>query len=260
MPFPSCARRGRLRRAMLGGALLIWPLLAAAQAGPDLPLGRGDRVRLAVTGLPSLDIEAVVSEAGLLDLLWVGRLEALGRTTDDLEDELRQRSEGLLVKQYGMDGRLFIIQLEGGDVNLTRTAHAPVIVAGSVAQPGQVAFSPGMTVREALSLAGGIDTAILGAGRPVDATVVLRWQSDFVAAATTHADAVARLWRIEADLAGNADLPLPPANKVRATPEAFAEMVGTQRALLAVHWQADAAQRAFLAEARRQALARLEIL
>ena len=107
--------------------LLAIVLLTPTTGLAEIRLGKGDRVKVVIAGLSSLDFEAKVAADGSLDFAWLGNYDAESKLLTDLEAELQAASEGKLVKQYDRDGKLFIIQLEGLDVNLLHIAYNPIV-------------------------------------------------------------------------------------------------------------------------------------
>ena len=240
--------------------LLAIVLLTPTTGLAEIRLGKGDRVKVVIAGLSSLDFEAKVAADGSLDFAWLGNYDAESKLLTDLEAELQAASEGKLVKQYDRDGKLFIIQLEGLDVNLLHIAFNPIVVTGSVSNPGQFEFIPGMTVREAVALAGGESNRLMVTDVTVDATQVLRWQGDYGAAALDHAEATIRSWRISAEIAQNFDAS-PPEGKITAVSNNVVErIVQVQRSIMTVNRETDVGERAYFERARSQALFRIEIL
>lgn len=237
-------------------ALLLIPTIGLA----EIRLGQGDRVKAVIAGMSSLDYEATVGADGNVDFAWLGSYSAAGRLLVDLETEVQSATEGKIVKQYDRDGKLFIIQLEGPDVNLLLIAYNPIIVTGSVSNPGQFVFTPGMTVREAVALAGGEKNRLLAADVTVDATQVLRWQGDYGAAALDHAKSVIKGWRIAAEIAQDYDA-APPEDTLTVVSDGILDrIVQVQRKIMTVNRETDVGEREYFERARSQALYRIEIL
>jgi protein involved in polysaccharide export with SLBB domain len=145
------ARRG------LFAAFGLLAFLGACASGPDLPrcdlsptaarldgyqLGPGDQLQVTVFRHEPLPGEFTVGAAGTLALPLIGAVAADGLTTRELElaieDQLRQ-------ERYLVDP----------DVSIQVLTHRPFYVLGEVAQPGQYEYVSGMTVVNAVALAGG---------------------------------------------------------------------------------------------------------
>jgi polysaccharide biosynthesis/export protein ExoF len=97
--------------------------------------------------------EFTISSSGNLSLPIVGSVPASGKTLEELADEISVR----LQSEVGLQKR--------PNASVEVSAYRPVFVAGLVTNPGKYTFSPGLTVIQALSMAGGVgptDTSIVG--------------------------------------------------------------------------------------------------
>ncbi|MEL6640184.1 MAG: polysaccharide biosynthesis/export family protein [Pseudomonadota bacterium] len=254
----TCGPAKKLRRLAAAGAIILG--LVPAATAQEMPIGIGDQVEVIITGLPTLGLSAPVLENGKLNLAWLGDFDADGRSIEELESNVRATVAGQIVRQYDREGGQYLVQLEAADVNLIRTAQKPVIVAGAVTTPGEVPFTPNLTVREALALAGGVDDRLLPDSVEVDALQIARWQSDFGQAAIDNALATIQSWRIEAEIANDPDPVLSMDNLGAISAETVAEMEAGQRRILAENLAASAATEAFYVQAVLKAEQRLDIL
>lgn len=109
----------------------------------------GDRVAIRVAGEPDLSGTHELDLDGMLDLPLIGSVDAYGRSAAELTD--------LLATRYA-DG-----YLRQPRVDVTRLASRPFFITGAVARPGSYAFAPGLTVADAIALAGdaGDDAVVL---------------------------------------------------------------------------------------------------
>ncbi len=141
-----------LRRSGGGGrhwlvgvlTLLLLALAGLAMAGASLEnyrLGAGDKIHIQVYGEPDLSIDAVVGDSGRISYPFLGEIQVKGKTIHELER--------LITK--GLKGDYLV----NPEVTVTITEYRPFYVNGWVKQPGSFPFQPGMTVRKAISLAGG---------------------------------------------------------------------------------------------------------
>jgi len=115
-----------------------------AQAGdtqPGYALGAGDKVRIAVFGEPDLSASGWISARGTIPYPLLGELQVLGLTPSDLERLITSRLKG----PYLVDPK----------VTVSVDEYRPFFVMGQVNRPGSYPYSPGMTVRKAISFAGG---------------------------------------------------------------------------------------------------------
>lgn len=263
MDYKTMIARTSTRPTFIHAAHLL--LLAAALLIPsfglaEIRLGRGDSVKAVIAGLGGLEFDAIIRADGVVDFAWLGRYDAVGKSLVELEAEIQNDTEGKIIKQYDRDGTLFIIQLEGPDVNLQHVAFSPVIVTGSVSNPGQIEFTPGMGVREAIALAGGESNRLLNIDTTIDATQVLRWQGDYGVVALDHAEAVVQGWRVEAEIAEDFSAKSPVDTATVVSNAVLDQMIQVQRKIMAVNHDTDEGERAFFIRARSQAVFRIDIL
>lgn len=116
---------------------------AMAQGGTEYRMGVGDRVKLVVFGQPDLTGEFEIDTTGKIVVGLIGEVAAGGRTIADVQGEIRRR----LDKDYLVDPK----------VSLLMVAYRPITLLGQVKTPGRYAYAAGMTVRQAVALAGGYD-------------------------------------------------------------------------------------------------------
>lgn len=101
----------------------------------------GDTIRLTVFGEPDLSGKFKVDGMGIVSIPLIGSLDVKGRTTQDVEELLRASfREG-----YLKDPKLAVEMAE----------YRPVYILGEVASPDGYAYSEGMTIANAVALAGG---------------------------------------------------------------------------------------------------------
>ena len=154
------ARRGRARTyargAMLTWCLSLWAAPVVPALAGDYRLASGDVLGFAVAGAPDLKQDAAVGPEGAVSLPLVGEVSAAGRTLADLRAEVRSRiSQKELRFHTGNVGTSEVLWPD--QVSLSVVEFRPVFLDGDVAKPGAQRFKPGMTVRQALSMAGGLD-------------------------------------------------------------------------------------------------------
>lgn len=104
-------------------------------------LGSGDRVRITVFGQPELTGEYQVDGTGQLAFPLIGQVQAGGLTGPGLEDAL----VGKLKPNY----------LKNPSVSVEVLTYRPFYIVGEVRQPGSYPYVTGMSVINAIALAGG---------------------------------------------------------------------------------------------------------
>jgi exopolysaccharide production protein ExoF len=141
------------RRIAATFALLCATLAAGiAWAADEYTLGPQDKVRIAVvewfpgTGDLRSPItgEFAVTPTGTVSLPLIGDVKAAGITPSQLANAISDRLQGKL----GLEGR--------PDTSVEVVQFRPFYVAGTVERPGEFLYRPGMTVLQAISLAGGL--------------------------------------------------------------------------------------------------------
>jgi len=117
--------------------------LAPAQQGTDTyALNAGDSVRIHVYGEEDLSFDSLlIGQNGRISYPFLGELQVAGKTASQLQVEI---TDGLR-PDYLVDPR----------VSVSIVKYRPFFVNGEVKTPGGVDFQPGLTLRKAVSLAGG---------------------------------------------------------------------------------------------------------
>lgn len=124
-------------------AAFIFPVAGYAQATgmSEYTLGSGDRLRIHVFGEEDLTIESQLSDAGTLSYPFLGEIKVSGLTAGQLQERITR----------GLKGDYLV----NPKVTVSITQYRQFYINGEVKQPGGFSFQPGLTVRKAVSLAGG---------------------------------------------------------------------------------------------------------
>jgi polysaccharide export outer membrane protein len=123
----------------------------------DYHLNRGDVVEILVYGFPELRQKSTVELNGEVSLLPSGRVKISGMTIAEAQAAIRKLITAKPLRQKFPDGRDTLTVVAADDVNITIAEYRPVYVSGDIARPGELPFRPGLTVRQAIALAGGFD-------------------------------------------------------------------------------------------------------
>jgi polysaccharide export outer membrane protein len=122
-------------------AFISTPLFAASDLS-TYKLGSGDMISIRVLGEEDLKRERVrLSDAGTISFPILGEIRVKGMTVGTLEDYITR----------GLKGRYLV----NPQVTVSIDEYRNFYVNGMVEKPGGYPFSPGMTVRKAISIAGG---------------------------------------------------------------------------------------------------------
>ena len=114
---------------------------APTTAAPAYILGTGDKIRISVFGEPKLDGEYVVSSTGVVSFPLIGNIRAGGQTVEAMQEEIRSK----LAAGYLKDPRVSAEVLN----------YRPFYILGEINKPGEYPFVNGITVQQAVAMAGG---------------------------------------------------------------------------------------------------------
>ncbi len=145
--------RGGFRGLAAVAGLLLGAFGAAATvpdadgAGSDSAsnsyhLNAGDVISIVVYGETELSVATRIAVNGRLTYPLLGDLEVSGLTPRQLEQQLTERLRG----DYLINPK----------VSVTISEYRPFFINGQVKSPGSFPYQPGLTVRKAISLAGGL--------------------------------------------------------------------------------------------------------
>lgn len=149
-------RRGFLREWQCCAVGLIGASLSGCQSGgePQVPrlraasqnttLGPGDLFRMEIVGEKELPTEFQVAADGTVAFPYIHELEVAGLEPQELAKQIRNK---LIEDQFLTDPSVV--------VTVTEYRSKMVTVLGQVQRPGSFRITPGMTLLQALSMAGG---------------------------------------------------------------------------------------------------------
>jgi len=104
-------------------------------------LKSGDKIKISVYGEDDLTLETIISNDNIIRYPFLGNINILGMTVGELEKTISNK----LKPDYLINPNVFISVLE----------YRPFFIRGEVKSPGSYAFTPGLTVQKAVSIAGG---------------------------------------------------------------------------------------------------------
>lgn len=114
---------------------------ALAKEGLQYKLASGDLIKIQVFNEPELNLETRLSSTGIINYPFLGKILVSGLSVRTLE---RKLIKGL---KSGY--------LKSPQVNVSIVEHRPLFIEGEVNNPGGYPYIPGLTIRKAVSLAGG---------------------------------------------------------------------------------------------------------
>lgn len=128
--------------------LQAWIPAHAVTEGEDAPvlageyqLDTGDKIRIQVYNEEDLYLETRVNDSGIISYPFLGNIKVAGLTPSQIEQVIAQRLKG----DYLIDPKVSVDIME----------YRQFYVNGEVQSPGGYPFQPGITVRKAISVAGG---------------------------------------------------------------------------------------------------------
>jgi polysaccharide biosynthesis/export protein ExoF len=177
-----------LRRAV-AALCVVSSLVFTTAAQAEYRLGVSDRVRIKIQEWPDLTGEYTVSSDGTISMPLIGEIKAEGLQVRELSDEISD----LLQKRTNGGQRPYAVV----DISQFR----PFFILGNVQKPGDYPYRPGLTVLQAIGVAGGyyrpVDPAILRLER--DAAVA---RGELKSLASRLTILIARAARLTASISG----------------------------------------------------------
>lgn len=152
----SRRKRAFLNLASLASGVLLSAGLASPSSAEVLyRLSAGDTVEIALAGIPEQRQRAVIQLDGTIALPAVGSVAVAGLTASELQARMEALLPTRMFRHRAPDGREQVFVVRPGDVTAWIAEYRPVYVTGDVLTPGQQAYRPVMTARQAIAVAGG---------------------------------------------------------------------------------------------------------
>ncbi|MEM6888583.1 MAG: polysaccharide biosynthesis/export family protein [Pseudomonadota bacterium] len=189
---------GSLKLAVLGLAMVGTLPAPLAKAQTEIPLAPGDTISFSVIGAPELEAIAVIGPDGRIQLPAAGWIKAAGLTIDTLRAEVESAVSNRPYRLSGAPGEESWRRVSPEDLVVDVDAYRPVYLMGDVRFGGEIAFRPGLTLRQAVARAGGLGTPPELHLEPLQ-LLELASKRDLVESDISFAEAT--LDRLEADLA-----------------------------------------------------------
>ena len=143
-------KRRFIEIAVALGLAVIFAAPPASVLAGDYRLGVSDRVKIKMQEWPDLGGEYTVTPDGVISLPLIGNIDAVGLSLKDLAQEISDR---LQRRSEGAERVLAAVEI---------AQYRPFAIMGDVQRPGQYPYRPGLTVIEAISIAGGYYRPELG--------------------------------------------------------------------------------------------------
>ena len=113
-------------------------------------------MEISVSGAPELRQRAPVQIDGTITFPTVGTFTVEGVEISDVRNKIQSAVANKIFRVRTPDGRDLTRSFERDEVAATIVEYRPVFITGDVTRPGEQAFRPRMTVRQALAAAGGL--------------------------------------------------------------------------------------------------------
>lgn len=183
--------------------VLLLVLVCCVPAVAETPqqayrLTPGDTIEISIAGHADLKQRTTVNIDGNISVPLVGTVSAGDLTVSELLVRLQQVMPGKPVRQRNADGKESTSFIDPNEVSVQVVEYRPVYLNGDVAKPGEQIYRPGMTVRQAIAVAGGFDVVRLRSSNPLVELADLR--SEYASVSSELALAQARENRLRNDI------------------------------------------------------------
>jgi len=168
-------------------------------------------VEISVSGVPELRHRAPVQLDGSITFPVIGTFMVEGVELSEARAKIQSTVASKIFRIRTPDGREISRMFDRDEVVATIVEYRPVFVSGDVARPGEQAFRPHMTVRQAMASAGGFSALARATATSFD---VANLRSEYVTVWLDLARQNVRVWRIRKELGENNELDqkaIPPA-------------------------------------------------
>jgi polysaccharide biosynthesis/export protein len=238
--------------------LAVALLCSITPAKAEYKLHVGDVIEISVARLPELKQRVPIQLDGTISFPLLGTLPVVGLSPAEAQGKVQAMLAAKVFRQRASDGRENSVTIEPDEVTATIVEYRPIYINGDVSRPGEQAYRPLMTVRQAIALSGGYDVVRLRMNNPILETADL--QAEYESLWTEYAREQAHVWRLQQELrqettvdqAALLDVPIP-RSKVLAIVNVEAEHLKTRQA-------DEQAERTFLQRAIVQADEQIQVL
>lgn len=198
----ACAEK--LRLASLALLAFLAFVSSSVAIAAEYKLQPGDILEFSVAGISELRQRLTVGIDGDVSVPLVGDIHAAGQTLAEVRDKIREQVPKMALNMRTATGGEQQTVIAGNEISLNIAEFRPIYITGDVAKPGEQRFTPGLTVRQAVSLAGGYDLQRFRMDNPILQTAELR--SDYENLNIELAQGLAATARLKAELDGRKTL------------------------------------------------------
>jgi polysaccharide export outer membrane protein len=185
--------------AATGGLALNSSLALCA----DYRIEKGDTIEFNAAAMPQLKTRSTVGLDGNITLPLIGQIKAADLTIEQLLQTVREKISSKVFRRKADDGRDIPTMLSPDEISVSIAEYRPIYVNGDVSQPGERTYRPGLTVRQAIALAGGYDIMRFRTQNPLLDEADFR--ADYDAQWTKYVQQQATILRLKAELGNKAE-------------------------------------------------------
>ena len=136
-------------------AIVLMPSVASA----EYRLFPGDSIEIAIASMSDMKFRAQIGPDGEASFPLIGEVSVAGLTLPDARRKVQTLLPTKEVRRRSPEGREYPVIITSDEISLSIVEYRPVYLNGDVSKPGEQSFRPGMTIRQAVALAGGYDVA-----------------------------------------------------------------------------------------------------
>jgi polysaccharide biosynthesis/export protein len=185
-------------RFLKGGLLTVGLACSVVPAAAEYKVDIGDVIEIMVARVPELQRRVPVKSDGSISFPLVRNLVVAGLSPSEVEAKIQATLATKVFLQRMSDGRENAVTIEPDEITAVVVQYRPIYVNGDVSKPGEQAFRPSMTVRQAVALSGGYDILRLRMEHPILLSADLR--GEYEALWTEFAKERARVSRLSTEL------------------------------------------------------------
>ncbi|MGO4524744.1 polysaccharide biosynthesis/export family protein [Microvirga sp. 2MCAF35] len=198
------ANRTSVRTRVFLAALGSLFVSSNASVAAEYRLAPGDTIEITITGAAQLQQKAVLGLDGIVSLPVMGEINASGLSLTELRSKIAAEMPNKMMRQRTAEGRELIFTILPQEVTINVAEYRPIYVSGDVSKPGEQPFRPGVTVRQALAIAGGYDAMRLRTDNPL--TQLVDSRSEYETLQIQFVQAMLQVKRLKTELGEPAEL------------------------------------------------------
>ena len=229
-----------------------------SQAAAEYRIDVGDVIEIMVARVPELQRRVPVKSNGTISFPLLGTLPVAGLLPSEVEANIQAGLATKIFRQRTPDGRENAVAIEPDEVTATVVQHRPIYVNGDVSKPGEQAFRPFMTARQAVALSGGYDILRLRMENPILLSADLR--GEYESLWTDFAKERARVSRLNTELGENDTLDQKLLAEVPISPSRKAEILSVEAEYLRTDQADYEREKAFLQRSIQQGSEQIKVL